>query len=302
MIVGDRDRDAVALIAAVEARVGASAREGDRRSSPADAGSSRTPRRSTTSSRVAGQGRARDRRRPSRDRRHAGAARANRGIDTARARGTLARVDRAGAHRGARRDRRQGAPPPSRSPTRCGPTRAAVVASLKRRGLAGRDAERRSPGHRRSDRAAGRHRRGDRRSAAGRQGRRDQVAAARRASRGDGRRRPERRARAGAGRRRHGDGVRHRHRGRSRVGHADAQRPGRRRAGDRARPQDDGDDEAEPVLGVRLQRRRHSDRRGRALPGVRHPAEPDPGQRGDGVQLGERGLEQPAPERSRVSS
>ena len=31
-------------------------------------------------------------------------------------------------------------------------------------------------------------------------------------------------------------------------------------------------DEAEPVLGVRLQRGRHSDRRGRALPRVRHPA------------------------------
>ena len=38
-----------------------------------------------------------------------------------------------------------------------------------------------------------------------------------------------------------------------------------------------------------VQRRRHSDRRRRALPGVRPPAEPDSGQRGDGVQLGERG-------------
>ena len=37
---------------------------------------------------------------------------------------------------------------------------------------------------------------------------------------------------------------------------------------------------------------------GCALSRVRHPAEPDPGERGDGVQLGERGLEQPASQRS----
>ena len=58
------------------------------------------------------------------------------------------------------------------------------------------------------------------------------------------------------------------------------------------------DDEAEPVLGVRLQRRRHSGRGRRALPRVRHPAQPDPGERGDGVQLGQRRVEQPAIERS----
>ncbi len=68
----------------------------------------------------------------------------------------------------------------------------------------------------------------------------------------DDRRRPQRCTSAGPSRHRHGDGVRHRHRSRSGVGHADAQRPCRGRIRDRARPQDDGDDAAEPVLGVRL--------------------------------------------------
>ena len=60
-----------------------------------------------------------------------------------------------------------------------------------------------------------------------------------------------------------------------------------------ARPHD-GDDEAEPVLGVRLQRHRHPDRGGCALPGVRLLLSPVHRERGDGVQLGERGDEQPA--------
>ena len=68
----------------------------------------------------------------------------------------------------------------------------------------------------------------------------------------------------------------------------------RHRRRHRALAKDDADDEAEPVLGLRVQRRRDSDRRRRALPGIRSPAEPDPGERGDGVQLGERGVEQPA--------
>ena len=122
----------------------------------------------------------------------------------------------------------------------CVRTRAAVVESLRRRGLRvvmlSGDRQATADG----DREAGRHRRGDRRGAARRQGRGDQVAAGRRAPRRDGRRRPQRRAGARAGRRRHRHGVGHRHRGRSRVGHADAQRSRRRRAGDRARAQDDG--------------------------------------------------------------
>ena len=65
-------------------------------------------------------------------------------------------------------------------------------------------------------------------------------------------------------------------------------------ARDRAVAADDAHDEAEPVLGVRLQRGRHPDRRRSALPGVRLAAEPRHRQRGDGVQLGERGGEQPA--------
>ena len=47
---------------------------------------------------------------------------------------------------------------------------------------------------------------------------------------------------------------------------------------------------------------RHPDRGGRALPRVRAAAQPDPGQRGDGVQLGERGDQQPAPAPGRAVS
>jgi Cu+-exporting ATPase len=52
-------------------------------------------------------------------------------------------------------------------------------------------------------------------------------------------------------------------------------------------------DETEPVLGIRLQRRWHSDRRRCALSDRRHPLEPHSRQRGDGIELGERALEQP---------
>ena len=42
----------------------------------------------------------------------------------------------------------------------------------------------------------------------------------------------------------------------------------------RALPADDADDEAEPLLGVHLQRGRHPHRGGRALSGLRDPASP----------------------------
>ena len=58
------------------------------------------------------------------------------------------------------------------------------------------------------------------------------------------------------------------------------------------RPQDHGDHETEPVLGVHLQRGRHSGGRGGALPRVWRPVEPHSRERRDGVQLGERGVEQ----------
>ena len=75
---------------------------------------------------------------------------------------------------------------------------------------------------------------------------------------------------------------------------AHARRSPERGAGDRAVAPHDADDEAESVLGVRLQRDRDTDRRGRALSGHRIDAEPDHRERGDGAQLGERGDEQPA--------
>ena len=58
---------------------------------------------------------------------------------------------------------------------------------------------------------------------------------------------------------------------------------------------DDADDEAEPVLGVRLQRGWHPHRGRGALSCLRAAAEPDPRQRRDGVQFRQRGVEQPAP-------
>ena len=86
------------------------------------------------------------------------------------------------------------------------------------------------------------------------------------ARRRDGRRRHQRRAGARAGRRRHRDRHRHRHRDRGRRRHADARRPAAAwPRPSRCRARTMRDDAAEPVLGVRLQRRRHPDRGGRAL-------------------------------------
>ena len=82
--------------------------------------------------------------------------------------------------------------------------------------------------------------------------------------RGDGRRRRQRRAGARAGRPRARD--RHRHRRRDRGVRPDARlgRPARRRRRDPPRAPDAGDDQGEPLLGVRLQRRRDPARGRRA--------------------------------------
>ena len=102
----------------------------------------------------------------------------------------------------------------------------------------------------------GRDRRGDRRGAAVRQGRRRPPPAGAGTRGGDGRRRRQRRPRARAGRPRAGDRHRHRRRDRGLGSHARLRRPARRRGRDPAVPGDAADDQAEPGVGVRLQRRR----------------------------------------------
>jgi Cu+-exporting ATPase len=94
-----------------------------------------------------------------------------------------------------------------------------------------------------------------------------------------GRRRHQRRAGAGCGRRqlRHGRGLRRRHAGSRRD--ADARRPQRRGRCDLAVARDAGQDPAESVLRLHLQRARHSARgAGHAQPGHRR--------RGDGDEFG----------------
>ena len=98
-------------------------------------------------------------------------------------------------------------------------------------------------------------------------------------------RRHQRRAGAGAGE--HGDRHRHRHGHRHGVGghHAHEGRPAERRHGNKTEPRHHQDDPDEPVLGVLLQRDRHTHRRRHPVPVVPHPAEPDHRGRGDGVQF-----------------
>ena len=108
------------------------------------------------------------------------------------------------------------------------------------------------------------------------------------ASRGDGRRRRQRRARPGPGRPRPRD--RHRHRRRHRGLRPDARlgRPARRRRRDPARAPDAADDQGQPLLGLRLQRRGDPAR-------GRRPAEPDRRGGGDGGVQPLRRHQQPAP-------
>ena len=127
----------------------------------------------------------------------------------------------------------------------------------------------------------------DRRGAAAGQGRRRPAAAGRGPGRRHGRRRRQRRRRARPGRPRAGDGHRHRRRDRGQRPHAGPRRPARGRRRDPAVPPHARHDQGQPVLGVRLQRRRDPAGRGR-------PAQPDDRRRRDGVQLGVRGDQQPA--------
>ena len=86
-----------------------------------------------------------------------------------------------------------------------------------------------------------------------------------RAGGGDGGRRRERRRRARPGRPRHRHGHGHRRGHRGQRPHAGACRPARRRRRDPAQPAHAGDHQGQPVLGVRLQRRRHPAGRRRML-------------------------------------
>ena len=168
------------------------------------------------------------------------------------------------------------------------PTSAAAVARLRGLGLSAGAAHRRQRARRPVRGRCGRDRRGDSRGAARRQGRRGQEAAGRRAGGGDGRRRRQRRRRARPGRPGPGHGHRHRRRDRGRRPHLGPRRPARRPGRDLAVAPDPGHDQGQPVLGVRLQRRRHPAR------GARVPQPADRG-RGDGVQLRVRRVQQPAP-------
>ena len=83
------------------------------------------------------------------------------------------------------------------------------------------------------------------------------------------------------------DGHRHRRRHRGRRHHPGARRPAQRRRRDPPLPQDPRNDQDQPVLGLRVQRR--SDPAGRP-----RPAQPDARRRGDGVLQRLRRRQQPA--------
>ena len=176
---------------------------------------------------------------------------------------------------------------------------ARAIAGLEGHGPGGRDDHRRQPGDGGGDRAPGRAvwrdrpRRGG--GAARSQGGRGEGAPGGRPRRGDGRRRHQRRARARAGRRRHRDRLGHRRRHRGGRHHADAQRSERRGRCDPALAAHPPRHQAEPVLGVRLQRRRHPDRRRRAVSLHRLAAEPDDRRGGHVVLVGVGAGQQPAP-------
>ena len=149
---------------------------------------------------------------------------------------------------------------------------AEAVASLKALGLRPGAPDRRQRDHRPGRRARGRHRRGHRRGPARRQGRGHPPAAGRGTRRRDGGRRRQRRpgARPGRPRPQHRDRHRRRHRG---VGpHARLRRSARRLRRHPALARHPAHDQAEPRLGVRLQRRRDPAGRDRpAQPGHRQP-------------------------------
>ena len=134
-----------------------------------------------------------------------------------------------------------------------------------RGGPAGHHAHRRQPDDRGGGGASARPRRRHRRGRARGQSGRREAAPGGGPHRRDGRRRRERRAGALAGARRHRDGDRHRRGDGERGHHAGEGRSPRHRARAAAIPRDDAQHPREPRVGVRLQRVRRADRRGRAV-------------------------------------
>ena len=114
-------------------------------------------------------------------------------------------------------------------------------------------------------------------------------------ARGHGRRRDQRRAGAGTGRHRHRDRHRRRRRPRSQRRHAHLGRPQRRARRGRPLAPHHQRRQAEPLLGLRLQRGSHPARRGRLLPELRLAPRSHLRGCGDGVEQRLGGLEQPAP-------
>ena len=170
------------------------------------------------------------------------------------------------------------------------PTSAAAVRALGDLGLTtvlltGDNARSCSGGRGRS-----RHRARPRRRPPPGQGRRGGAPPGRRRGGGDGRRRCQRRTRARPGRPRAGDRHRHRHRDRSERHHPRLGRPAWRRRRDPARPKNTAHDQGQPLLGLRLQRRRHTACR-------RRPPQPDRRGRRDGVLERLRRHQQPASSR-----
>ncbi len=167
------------------------------------------------------------------------------------------------------------------------PTSAEAIAAFHDLGLTvtlltGDNAPHRAIGGRR-----GRRRSRDRRGAARGQGSRDRAAAGGGSTRGDGRRRHQRCSGARAGRSRHRPRHRHRRGHRGIRSHDRVRRSPRRRRRRRPVATHAVDDQGQPVLGVRLQRRSDSARR------VRVP-EPDDRCRRHGSVVALRRVEQPA--------
>ena len=142
------------------------------------------------------------------------------------------------------------------------PTSAEAIAELKRLGLTPVLLTGRRSRCRGARRRRGRHRACARRGLSGGQGRRSAPPARRRLGGRDGRRRHQRRSRPRAGGSRARDRHRHGRRDRGLGHHPRLGRSARGRGCDRARPADAPDDQGEPLLGVRLQRRRDPARGG----------------------------------------